>query len=56
MSVLTYENLALRWTPERERDHRFNIMATIFVVGLLLIGVVISTIELPKEERKIPTR
>ncbi len=55
MTVLTYENLALRWTPERERDHRFNIMAAIFVAGLLLIGIVISTIELPKEERKART-
>ena len=55
MTVLTYENLALQWTPERKHDHRFNVLATFFIVGLLIIGIVISTIELPKEERKART-
>lgn len=55
MSVITYEKLALQWSPERERDHRFNIMATIFVAGLILIGIVLSSIELPKEKRQTRT-
>lgn len=55
MSVVTYEKLALGWSPERKRDHRFNILTSFFVVGLLLIGAVLSTIELPKEQRRART-
>lgn len=55
MSVITYENLALQWSPERKRDHRFNVLASLFVAGLLLAGFVISGIELPKEERRART-
>jgi len=51
MTVLTYESLALQWSPERKRDHRFNVLATFFVVALLSIGVIISSIELPKDDR-----
>lgn len=52
MAVMTYENIALQWSPERKRDHRFNVLASIFIAGLLLVGIIISSIELPKEERK----
>ncbi|MDH5446485.1 MAG: AgmX/PglI C-terminal domain-containing protein [Gammaproteobacteria bacterium] len=55
MTSLTYENIALNWTPKRERDHRFNILASIFVLGLFVVGLVLSTIELPKSERKTRT-
>ena len=55
MSVITYENLALQWTPERKRDHRFNILASLFIAGLVLVGIVISSIQLPKEERRAHT-
>lgn len=55
MSVVTYEYLAFQWSPERKRDHRFNVLATILVAGILLISLVISTIELPKEERRTRT-
>lgn len=51
MAAITYEYLALQWTPERKRDHRFNVLATIFIAVLLLLGIVVSNIELPKEER-----
>lgn len=51
MTVITYEYLALQWTPERKRDHRFNVLATIFISALLLLGIVLSNIELPREER-----
>lgn len=55
MSVITYEHLALQWTPERKRDHRFNVLATLFITGLLLVAIIVSTIELPKEERRART-
>lgn len=55
MTALTYEYLALQWSPERKRDHRFNILTVIFIAGVLLVGIVISSIELPKEERRART-
>lgn len=55
MAVLTYEYLALQWTPVRKRDHSFNVLATIIVAGLLFVAIVISSIKLPEEERKART-
>ena len=55
MAVVTYEYLALQWTPERKRDQRFNILSTVFISVLLLIAIVVSSIELPKEQRKART-
>lgn len=55
MMVVTYESLALNWTPERKRDHRFNVMTAFFVVGLMLIGMILSSIDLPEPERKTRT-
>ncbi|MCW9014703.1 MAG: TonB family protein [Gammaproteobacteria bacterium] len=52
MTVATYENLALGWKPERSSDHRFNLIAIVVLVVMLLVGIVLSSIDVPKEERQ----
>lgn len=47
-----YQELALRWKPGSKRDLFFNIFSIIVIAALLAAGVYLSTIELPKEERK----
>lgn len=51
MSVVTYEKLALEWSPERKRDHRFNVLSILFIAAIVVIALVLSSIELPKQKR-----
>ena len=55
MSVVTYNHLALGWSPERERDTFFNRLTIVIVVLALIFGAVITSVDLPKEERKAKT-
>jgi TonB family protein len=50
---VTYQDLALEWRPQRSADKRFNLLAVVVLVVLLAIGLVFSSIDLPKEERKV---
>lgn len=52
MSVVTYSNLALDWTPENKRDSYFNRISIFFVISSIIFGLVMMSITLPKEERK----
>lgn len=52
MTAAMYQELALGWKPGSKRDLFFNIFAIIVIAALLATGIYLSTIELPKEERK----
>ena len=51
MTALTYNALALNWTPERSTDKQFNLLAVIVLVVMLVAAGVISLIDVPEEER-----
>jgi len=53
MSAITYQDIALNWTPKSKRDHTFNIIALLVLSGFMLAGVFMSVIELPDEKRMI---
>jgi periplasmic protein TonB len=50
-----YEHLALGWAPESKSDNEFKFFASIVVVILLTIGLILSSINVPVEERKART-
>lgn len=52
MSVVTYSNLALGWSPENIRDNFFNRLSFFAVISSIIFGIVMMSITLPKEERK----
>jgi len=56
MAVVTYSNLALDWAPENKRDNFFNRLTLVAVVSSIIFGFVMTTINLPKEERKARTK
>ncbi len=51
MAAITYSQLALSWRPESEREHTFKVIALVTMVCFLGLGLVMSSIPLPKEER-----
>ncbi|HEY9052053.1 MAG TPA: AgmX/PglI C-terminal domain-containing protein [Gammaproteobacteria bacterium] len=53
MIAATYHDLALEWNPRRSGDTKFNLLAISVLAVLLLIGFMFSSIEVPREERKI---
>ena len=52
MTAVTYSNLALGWEPENKRDHFFNRLTLVVVLLAIVLGIVVMSINLPKEERK----
>lgn len=54
-AVVTYNSLALNWSPQSKRDHRFNIFASIVLTITLLIAFVASNIDVPLQARKTQT-
>lgn len=52
MTAVTYSNLALGWEPENKRDHFFNRLTFVVVVLAIVFGIVMMSINVPKEERK----
>ncbi|HEX5635480.1 MAG TPA: energy transducer TonB, partial [Gammaproteobacteria bacterium] len=50
---MTYHDLALEWHPRRSGDKSFTVLAVSVLVGLLALALVISNIEVPREERTI---
>ncbi len=55
MSVVTYDSLALGWAPENKRDNFFNRLTIVVVILAVVFGLVMTTINVPKEERKAKT-
>ena len=55
MSVATYSNLALDWAPENSGNGFFNKLTIVVVILSMLVGFVVMSIDLPKEERKTRT-
>ncbi len=54
-AVVTYNSLALNWSPQSKRDHRFNIFVSIVLTITLLVGFVASKIPVPEQTRKTQT-
>jgi len=53
MSVLNYEDQALKWCPDNGSAQRFVVINVVVLVVVLSAGLFLSSIELPKEERMI---
>lgn len=51
MEAISYQQLALSWHPDSERDHTFNRIALATLVCFLGVGLVMSVITVPKAER-----
>jgi len=52
MTAATYHDLALEWHPRQTGDKGFNLLAVVVLLVLLLLAFLMSSIELPREERK----
>ena len=52
MTAVTYTSLALGWAPENNRDSFFNRLTFVVVVLAVVLGIVMMSINVPKEERK----
>lgn len=52
MRVVSYESLALQWHPGNRRDSRFAWFALFVAALFLAVGITISLIPVPQEERK----
>jgi outer membrane biosynthesis protein TonB len=52
--------MALEWRPDNKRDNRFKYISIAVVVFVLILGFIISSIDVPEEERiaktKVPER
>lgn len=59
-AALNYEQIALQWKPASNRDIQFLTIAGLSILVCLLIGLILSTIDLPEESRntqqEIPKR
>ena len=55
MSELTYSNLALGWAPENKQDSFFNRLTSSIVILAIILGLIVMSIDLPKEERRVRT-
>lgn len=55
MTVATYSNLALGWAPENRRDIFFNRLTLVIVILALIFGIIMTSINVPKEERRART-
>ena len=53
MTAMTYNALALSWTPERSSDKKFNLLALSVLVVLLLASGLMSLVDVPKPDRTI---
>ncbi len=58
MVDITYQALALRWSPQDKSDHTFNITAAVTLSLFLVLALILSSIDVPVEERKavVPIR
>lgn len=60
MSAMTYEYMALDWRPDNKRDNAFKYISIAVVVFVLILGFILSSIDVPEEERvaktKVPER
>ena len=51
MSVLNYKDQALKWRPDNGQAQHFAVINAAVLVVVLSMGLFLSSIELPKEER-----
>ena len=55
MTAVSYSSLALGWTPESNRDNYFNRLTLVVVSFAVVFGLVMTSITLPIDERKVRT-
>lgn len=51
MTVAYYDQLALEWNPESNTDSQFKLITAIVITTMLLLGLVLSAIDVPEKER-----
>ena len=49
---MTYSQLALNWKPESKNNKQFMLIVTITVITMMLLGIVVSWINVPQQSRK----
>ncbi len=52
---IVYENLALEWNPINKTDHRFIVIVLLSLLIVSGIGLILSSIDIPVEDRKATT-
>ena len=52
MSSISYQQLALDWSPDNRSNRQFNLIAVIVVLVLMLAAVVVSSITVPEQKRE----
>lgn len=53
MSVMTYENLALKWRPQGKTDHAFNIILGVVLAVFVVASIYLATVHIPAEKREV---
>ncbi len=53
MSVMAYENLALKWRPEGKTDHTFNVILGVVLTVFVLASIYLATVDVPAEKREV---
>lgn len=52
MALATYQRLALKWQPSHKEDRVFTVFAVAVVMAMLLVGVFLSSIDVPEKPRQ----
>jgi len=52
MTSITYQSLALEWSPKKKRDDLFIIVVSVSLILMLLLGYFLASVEVPVEARK----
>lgn len=55
MSAAYYEQLALDWKPQSKSDGPFKIITAVVVVVMMILGLIISSIDVPEQSRNART-
>jgi TonB family protein len=51
VSAVSYEQLALSWSPESKSNKQFKLITAVVIIVMLLMGIIISLIPVPEEKR-----
>lgn len=52
MSSITYEQLALDWSPDNKASRQFNAITVVVVLVMFLSAMVLSSITVPEQKEK----
>ena len=52
MSSISYEQLALDWSPDNRSSRQFNVITITVVLVMLMTAIVLSSITVPEQKRE----